>query len=152
MFWEKMPAISQGISFLFYVQESIKVPPYRAQEKALVSHKTLQYYKSRVYTELHAHNQTNDYSYSQNRCTRERDRQHNFQKKKFYMFESHENIKENFHHVKYITPLQGFPGSSDSKESARNAGNLGSIPGSRRFPREGNGNSLQQSCLENSRD
>lgn len=40
MFWEKMPAISQGISFLFYVQESIKVPPYRAQEKALVSYKT----------------------------------------------------------------------------------------------------------------
>ena len=30
-----------------------------------------------------------------------------------------------------------FPGSSDSKESACNAGNLGSIPGSERFPGEG---------------
>ena len=33
----------------------------------------------------------------------------------------------------------GFPGGSDSKESACNAGNLGSIPGSGRSPGEGNG-------------
>ena len=45
-----------------------------------------------------------------------------------------------------------FPGGSDSKESACNAGNLGLIPGSRRSPKEGNGNSLQYSCLENSMD
>ena len=38
---------------------------------------------------------------------------------------------------------------SDGKESACSAGDLGSIPGSRRFPGEGNGNSLQYSCLEN---
>ena len=44
----------------------------------------------------------------------------------------------------------GFPGSSAGKESARNAGDLGSIPGSGRFPGEGNGNPLQYSCLENS--
>ena len=31
----------------------------------------------------------------------------------------------------------GFPGGSDGKESVCNAGNLGSIPGSRRSPREG---------------
>ena len=45
-----------------------------------------------------------------------------------------------------------FPGSSDSKESACNAGDLGSIPGSGRSPGEGNGNPLQYSCLENSMD
>ena len=46
----------------------------------------------------------------------------------------------------------GFPGGSDIKESACNAGDLGSIPGSRRSPGEGNGYPLQYSCLENSRD
>ena len=33
-----------------------------------------------------------------------------------------------------------------------NAGDAGLIPGSRRYPGEGNGNSVQYSCLENSRD
>ena len=46
----------------------------------------------------------------------------------------------------------GFPGGSDSKESAYNAGDLGSIPGLGRSPGEGNGNSLQYSCLENPMD
>ena len=46
----------------------------------------------------------------------------------------------------------GFPGGSDGKESARKAGDLGSIPGSGRFPGERNGNLLQYSCLENSMD
>jgi len=32
------------------------------------------------------------------------------------------------------------------------AGDLGSVPGSGRFPGEGNGNPLQYSCLENPRD
>ena len=35
------------------------------------------------------------------------------------------------------------------KESACNVGDPGSIPGSGRFPGEGNGNPLQYSCLEN---
>ena len=43
----------------------------------------------------------------------------------------------------------GFPGGSDGKESACNAGDLGSIPGSGRSPGEGNGYPLQYSCLEN---
>ena len=46
----------------------------------------------------------------------------------------------------------GFPGGSDSKESAYNAGDLGSIPGWGRSLGEGNGNPLQYSCLENSTD
>ena len=44
----------------------------------------------------------------------------------------------------------GFRGGSDSKESAHNEGDPGSIPGSGRSPGEGNGNPLQYSCLENS--
>ena len=36
----------------------------------------------------------------------------------------------------------GLPGGSDSKESACNAGDLGSVPGSGRSPGEGNGNPL----------
>ena len=39
----------------------------------------------------------------------------------------------------------GFPGGSDSKESACNAGDTGSIPGLERYGREGNGNPLQYS-------
>ena len=46
----------------------------------------------------------------------------------------------------------GFPGSSDGKESASNAGDLGSNPPSGRSPAEGNGNSFQYSCLEKSMD
>ena len=47
---------------------------------------------------------------------------------------------------------RGFPGGSDGEESACNAGDLGLIPGSGRSPGEGNGNPLQFSCLDNSRD
>ena len=46
----------------------------------------------------------------------------------------------------------GFPGGSDSKVSACNAGDPGSIPGLGRSPGEGNGNPLQHSCLENPMD
>ena len=46
----------------------------------------------------------------------------------------------------------GVPGDSDNKESACNAGDLGSIPGSRRSPGEGNGNLLQYTCLESPLD
>ena len=41
---------------------------------------------------------------------------------------------------------------SEVKASARDAGDLGSIPGSGRSPGEGNGNPLQYSCLENPMD
>ena len=45
--------------------------------------------------------------------------------------------------------LGGFPGGSEVKGSACNAGDLGSIPGSGRSPGEESGNPLQYSCLEN---
>ena len=44
---------------------------------------------------------------------------------------------------------RGFSGGSDSKESACNARDLGSIPELGRFPGGGCGNPLQYSCLEN---
>ena len=44
----------------------------------------------------------------------------------------------------------GFPGGSDGKECACNAGDPGSIPGLGRSPGEGNGNPRQYSYLENS--
>ena len=43
----------------------------------------------------------------------------------------------------------GFPGGSDSKESACNAGDPRSTPGSGRSPGERNGYLLQYFCLEN---
>ena len=46
----------------------------------------------------------------------------------------------------------GFPGGSDSKESACNVGDLGSIPGSRRSLVEVHGNPLQYSSLEDPMD
>ena len=45
-----------------------------------------------------------------------------------------------------------FPGGSEGKGSAWNAGDPGSIPGSGRSPGEGNGNPLQYSCLGNPMD
>ena len=48
--------------------------------------------------------------------------------------------------------LKGFPGGSVVKESACQTGDMGLIPGSGRSPGEGNGNSLQYSCLENLMD
>ena len=46
----------------------------------------------------------------------------------------------------------GFPGGSGGKESACNAGDAGSIPGSGGSPGGGNDNLLQYSCLENPMD
>ena len=48
--------------------------------------------------------------------------------------------------------VRNFPGGSDGKESPCNEGDLGSIPGSGRSPREGNGNPLQSSYLGNTMD
>ena len=47
---------------------------------------------------------------------------------------------------------RGFPGGSEGKASACNAGDLSSIPGSGRSAGKGNSNPLQYSCLENPMD
>ena len=52
----------------------------------------------------------------------------------------------------YTDPPLDFPGGSDGKASAYNAGDPGSTPGSGISPSGRNGNSLQYSCLENSTD
>ena len=54
--------------------------------------------------------------------------------------------------VLFQPSLFEFPGGSDGKESAWNAGDPDSIPGSGRSLGEGNGSPLQYSCLENPMD
>ena len=51
-----------------------------------------------------------------------------------------------------IQQINAFYGSSTGKESACNARDLGSIPGSGRSSGKGNGNTLQYSCLRNPMD
>ena len=46
----------------------------------------------------------------------------------------------------------GFPGGSVVRNLSVSTGDAGLIPGTERFPEEGNGNPLQHSCLENSMD
>ena len=57
-----------------------------------------------------------------------------------------------FFNVVYYIDSLGFPGGSEVKVSACNAGDLVSIPGLGISPGEGNGNALQYSCLENPMD
>ena len=52
----------------------------------------------------------------------------------------------------YMGTYGDFPGGSDGKASAYNAGDPGLIPGPGRSPGEGNGNPVQCSCLENPMD
>ena len=59
------------------------------------------------------------------------------------------NLKQLMH---FLIMWLCFYGSSDGKESACNEGDPGSTPESGRSPGEGNGNTLQYSCLENSMD
>ena len=49
-----------------------------------------------------------------------------------------------------FSTILDFPSGSESKQSASNARDQGSVPGSGRFPGEGHGNPLQYPCLENS--
>ena len=60
--------------------------------------------------------------------------------------------KANFSFCTHVDCLLDYPGDSDGKASVYNVGDLGLIPGSGRFPGEGNGTPLQYSCLENPMD
>ena len=57
-----------------------------------------------------------------------------------------------FSNPPFNTSFRGFPGGSEVKASARNAGDLGLTPGLGSSPGEGNSNPLQYSCLENPMD
>ena len=57
-----------------------------------------------------------------------------------------------FNNLEKAIEENGFPGGSDDKESACNAGDLGLILELGGSPGEGNGNLLQYSCLENPMD
>ena len=59
---------------------------------------------------------------------------------------NHSILSTLFYLLSYLTHPTPTP---VGRESACNAGDLGSIPGLERSPREGNGNPLQYSCLEN---
>ena len=65
-----------------------------------------------------------------------------------HLFRSLQSQKINTIAAEY-KPTLGFPGGSEGKESACNAGNLGSIPELGRSPGGGHGNPFQYSCLEN---
>ena len=61
--------------------------------------------------------------------------------------------QSHFHELQIAFILTGFPGGSDGKQSACNAGDLGWIfPGWGGSSGEGNGYTLQYFCLENSTD
>ena len=51
-----------------------------------------------------------------------------------------------------VSQFGNLPDDSDGKEFACSSGDLGSIPGLERSPREGNDNPLQNSCLGNRMD
>ena len=75
------------------------------------------------------------------------------------VFQGHSHLAVITAHTVYSTILDigqrnssGFPGGSDGKESACNAGDVCSIPGSGRSPGGGHGNPLQYFFLENHMD
>ena len=74
-------------------------------------------------------------------------------------FSSHKNIisnmngsQKNYRNNKQIKPIKGLPCWFSSKESACNAGDLGSIPRSGRLSGGGHGTPLWYSCIENLKD
>ena len=70
------------------------------------------------------------------------------------LYDSFKDSVKNEYLVKWhLNPLMmGFPGRSVVKKLPANAGDVGSIPGLGRSSREGNGNRLQYSYLENPTD
>ena len=69
----------------------------------------------------------------------------------YYCLSNPSSVNNQFHDVEYFKSLK-HSGGWDLNESACNAGDPGSIPGSERSPGEENGYPLQYPCLENSMD
>ena len=70
----------------------------------------------------------------------------------FVLLSVHKSFKDLLHSTGNCIQYLVIPGGSVGKESAFNAGDPGSIPGSGRSPREGNDNPFQYSCVENPMD
>ena len=66
-----------------------------------------------------------------------------------HKYSDHSKYIHTHTHTHTHTHIMGFPCGSEGKESTRNAGDMDSIPGLGGSPREGHGNLLQYSCLEN---
>ena len=66
-----------------------------------------------------------------------------------WKFLVHTMLKSSMQSFKHDLTSMGFPGGSEVKASACNAGDSGAIPELGRSPGEGNGNPLQYSHLEN---
>ena len=78
-----------------------------------------------------------------NELTYKTERDSQTQKMNSWLLGKGEGIVKDFGENEYMYTQMGFPGGSDGKESACNAGDPGLIPGPGRSPREGNGYSLQ---------
>ena len=57
-----------------------------------------------------------------------------------------------YHNCNYLNTYMDFPGGLAVKNPPSNFGKAGLIPGSGRYPEEGNGNPFQDSCLGNPMD
>ena len=69
--------------------------------------------------------------------------------KSFMSFQRHDGVSRHRSFIRDAVKFWGVSGDSDGKQSACNAGGLGSIPALGRTPGEGNSYSLQYSGLEN---
>ena len=75
-----------------------------------------------------------------------------YQNSPFFPKQRHQDLSGSESQASGFLELASFPGGSEDKASACNAGDQGSIPGLGRSPGEGNGNPLQYSSLENPMD
>ena len=75
-----------------------------------------------------------------------------YQNSPFFPKQRHQDLSGSESQASGFLELTSFPGGSEDKASACNAGDQGSIPGLGRSPGEGNGNPLQYSCLDNPMD
>ena len=67
-----------------------------------------------------------------------------------FQLSKEKKIKKMTEHLRIVILyhlVKGFPGGSMGKNLPANTGDVGSIPGSGRSPRQGNVNPLQYSCL-----
>ena len=106
------------------------------------------------------------YCYTNSKNNAEKCPLNTFKQRYFSLYKDYNSEVNNAKHTKHLSinkwnkgrnllgigSERDFPGGSDGKASVYNAGDWGSIPGLGRSPGEGNGNPLQDYCLENPMD